>query len=443
MTTYHIGFDSTDSATKGMCTTYLGAMVLERLSGLPIELSGFPELVRLNPNVPWKTRGNGAVCLRYEGEPGLGDRIMSVSSDAVEELSVFEDPQTNPGLVLVENELDERLGSWYQRALHEILDVEEARDMVQELGIHSRTWKNGRGAIGALAAVGADLTAHSYEAMLYRPGSVKERERKVDIETLRNASSNHPSTFFNVDKEGEPVCIPHSPCPVILGIRGMDPGDALEALKEVSAEGYERWVLWKTNQHTDAHIESLPDLKGAGPYSSISVEITVIGLPGYIEGGHLIIPAEDGAGTRVDLAAYEPTKGFRKRLSELLPGDVVRIWGSIRQEDVPRPTVNLEKVDVLRISEQIERHNPRCSKCGGPTESMGRDQGLRCKKCGYRGSDLEPLETRLKREISRGLIEPPPDAWRHLFRPSTLPSVNEEPYEGPMWGIGHPAFEGI
>jgi len=28
------------------------------------DIIGYPKLVRLNPNVPWKTRGNGAVSLQ-------------------------------------------------------------------------------------------------------------------------------------------------------------------------------------------------------------------------------------------------------------------------------------------------------------------------------------------------------------------------------------------
>ena len=64
MTVFHLGVDSTDSATLGMCTTYLGARLLEALHQVDVEVEGPPALVRLNPNVPWKTRGNGAVYIR-------------------------------------------------------------------------------------------------------------------------------------------------------------------------------------------------------------------------------------------------------------------------------------------------------------------------------------------------------------------------------------------
>ncbi|MGA1819900.1 MAG: DUF1743 domain-containing protein [Thermoplasmatota archaeon] len=438
MTTYHVAADSTDSAELGMCTTYLGAVLLERSSELPLDLASPPELIRLNPNVPWKTRGNGAFCLRYEGPPGLVDELLFIAENAVWELSVFEDPQTNPGLVIHEGDVPDSFREIYHRALHEIVDI----GVVKEAGLSSNSimkgWKNERGLIGALAAIGADLEDHTYEAMMYRPARIKERERRVDIGTIAEASRKFPSTFFNVDPGGNPVCIPHSPCPVIIGIRGVDPGDALEALRMVRAEDSERWVLWKTNQHTDAHIENMNDLSGPRPYSSISAEVLVATKPSYAEGGHLFFDVRDHGGGEATCAAFEPTKGFRKALSGAVVGDLVRVWGSVRTEDVPKPTINLEKVEFIELVEISSLQNPRCTRCGGPTESMGKDQGLRCKKCGYRGDDLRPVEKVEDRKVPIGLVEPPPDAWRHLFRPSGLPEGPERPYRGPWWGVGPP-----
>ncbi|MBN1390517.1 MAG: DUF1743 domain-containing protein [Candidatus Thermoplasmatota archaeon] len=438
MTSYHVAVDSTDSATLGMCTTYLGAVLLERLSELPLELSSPPELVRLNPNVPWKTRGNGAFCLRYEGEKDLLDEILFIAENVIWNLSVFEDPQTNPGLVILEGEVPISFREIYHRALHEILYLDAVKEVGDYAGALMKGWKNERGLIGALSAVGADLAEHTYEAILYRPAAVKDRMRQVDAGTLREASKRYPSTFFNIDPEGNPVCIPHSPCPVILGIRGVDPSDTLEASRMVKAEGIERWVLWKTNQHTDAHIELVRGLSSLRPFSSISAEVSVSSPSAYIEGGHLFFDVSDPEGNTATCAAYEPTKGFRKSLSQLVQGDRLRVWGSIRSEDVPLPTINLEKVDVLELAVIGVPVNPRCPECGGPTESMGRGQGLRCKKCGFRGAGLEPVEKIMEREVRTGLIEPPSDAWRHLFRPSCLPTSKERGYGGPWWGTGAP-----
>ena len=59
----HVGIDDTDSLDGG-CTTWVALRVIEEL--LPdFDLIGSPRLVRLNPDVPWKTRGNGAVALAF------------------------------------------------------------------------------------------------------------------------------------------------------------------------------------------------------------------------------------------------------------------------------------------------------------------------------------------------------------------------------------------
>src|SRR5438094_92344 len=63
-----IGVDDTDSL-QGMCTTFLATEIVRDLTE-DFDLIGYPRLVRLNPNIPWKTRGNGAVCMRF-GE-GVG-----------------------------------------------------------------------------------------------------------------------------------------------------------------------------------------------------------------------------------------------------------------------------------------------------------------------------------------------------------------------------------
>ena len=59
----HIGFDDTDSP-KGMCTTYLAYRIVNQLKKERVDFLDFPRLIRLNPNIPWKTRGNGAVGIK-------------------------------------------------------------------------------------------------------------------------------------------------------------------------------------------------------------------------------------------------------------------------------------------------------------------------------------------------------------------------------------------
>ncbi len=435
MTEYHIGVDSTDSAELGMCTTYLGALIIEEMEKLPVELSTYPELVRLNPNVPWKTRGNGAVALRFSGRRGQERRMFDTCCEMIEKYSIMEDPQTNPGLVVISGNVPEEFTETYHEALHRLMGTDEIIPLLKEHECLFRGWKNGRGLIGAVSAVGARFDEFTYEAILYRNGEVKDRERLVDPESVREASRKHPSTFFNVDDRGDLVCIPHSPCPVICGIRGLEPVDTRSALLEVSAGRAERWVLWRTNQHTDVHIVAIDSLKDASPYSSVSLDVVVDSEPSYHGGGHLSIPVRDGSGHTMTAWAYEPTKGFRKELSGLIRGDSIRIWGSVREGGGRfERGINLEKVEVQELEKKRDLVNPRCPLCGGPTESMGKGQGLRCKSCGNR-EGLEKLPMEVKRKLSPGMIEPPPTAWRHLFRPSSVTPVKELEVAPPFHGL--------
>jgi tRNA(Ile2)-agmatinylcytidine synthase len=70
-----IAADDTDSSTW-MCTTFLATELVRATAEW--DLIGLPRLVRLNPAVPWKTRGNGAICIRVgrgAGEPRLCGRL--------------------------------------------------------------------------------------------------------------------------------------------------------------------------------------------------------------------------------------------------------------------------------------------------------------------------------------------------------------------------------
>ena len=60
VTELHVGIDDTDSE-KGGCTTYTATVLFHELSSRGLKPSDFPWLVRLNPNIPWKTRGSSAV----------------------------------------------------------------------------------------------------------------------------------------------------------------------------------------------------------------------------------------------------------------------------------------------------------------------------------------------------------------------------------------------
>ncbi|MDG6940703.1 MAG: hypothetical protein JRN65_01735 [Nitrososphaerota archaeon] len=78
-----VGVDDTDSS-RGYCTTYLAYRIASDLDP-EVRVCAYPRLVRLNPNIPFKTRGNAAVCLTLEGDNP--DTVFQSLSEKVKELS--------------------------------------------------------------------------------------------------------------------------------------------------------------------------------------------------------------------------------------------------------------------------------------------------------------------------------------------------------------------
>src|SRR2546422_9642224 len=61
---FHIGIDDTDSE-KGGCTTYTATVLFQELFNRGLRPFDFPWLVRLNPNIPWKTSRNGSLAVYF------------------------------------------------------------------------------------------------------------------------------------------------------------------------------------------------------------------------------------------------------------------------------------------------------------------------------------------------------------------------------------------
>ena len=76
----HIGIDDTDSVDGG-CTTWVATEIIRELSDF--DLIGAPRLVRLNPNVPWKTRGNGAVAFTFGRGNGQKKKIGQFGNEEI------------------------------------------------------------------------------------------------------------------------------------------------------------------------------------------------------------------------------------------------------------------------------------------------------------------------------------------------------------------------
>ncbi|MBS3761266.1 MAG: tRNA(Ile2) 2-agmatinylcytidine synthetase, partial [Halodesulfurarchaeum sp.] len=63
-----LGLDDTDSRDQGMCTTYVAAEVSKALHRSGDRISKL-RLLRLNPAVKHKTRGNAALAIHTDADP--------------------------------------------------------------------------------------------------------------------------------------------------------------------------------------------------------------------------------------------------------------------------------------------------------------------------------------------------------------------------------------
>ena len=436
----HIGLDDTDSP-EGGCTTYIVARLVEELEALGVMFADYPNLLRLNPNVPWKTRGNGAVCLRMEVEPAMEGVVRKMVVDAVEGQAEFQCENTNPGVVFHTGEIPDSLMDFSDRVVQGVVTLEEALRLINDAGGHAIGYKNMRGLIGALAAVGGlQRGDHTFEVLTYRSPENCGSPRMLDEGSVRAMDAALcDATFNNVDPEtGRVLIAPHGPDPVLYGVRGETPEAVYRAYEMVKPlEPVERWAIFRSNQGTDAHLRYRSNVDEIEAYSPAIVSGEVTEAPRTIKGGHVIFGLSDETG-RIDCAAYEPTGSFREVVRKLIPGDAVRAYGGVREEG-SRRTLNLEKMEVLKLAEDVQLVNPACPECSGTMESMGRGKGYRCRRCGHRDSNLEKHPVVVDRGLEVGLYIPPAKAQRHLTKPLSRYGMEKEYMHGELFQPWHGA----
>ena len=405
-----VGIDDTDSRDGGMCTTYLAALLADRLRERDAHVERLL-LVRLNPAVEHKTRGNAALALHTDSEPAIA---FELARELVDRHAVTADPNTNPGLVVAPHapcDVPQELAAFAVRGVRDRHDRADAHHAIETHGYRAEGWKNGRGLIGALAAVGAwrAFDDWTYEYITYRQPDRWGTRRDVDAESVFAAAGKaYPAVWDTVDRSTEDVvCTPHTPCPVLYGIRGDDP-DAVRTVAEgIVSEPVERSALFVTNQGTDAHLRD-GTMATVTDGESYRIGGVVDAPPESRRGGHVFVPIRDGE-RRIECVAFEPTKRFRDRVRSLRPRDRIIACG-----EVSDGTLKLEKFAVLDLV-KTERVSPPCPSCERTMKSAGADQGYRCRDCGTHAD--EKLERSLERDLKVGWYEVPPAARRHLAKP--------------------------
>lgn len=417
----HIGFDDTDSTRRG-CTTYIAALLVEELEKLDVVFLDYPLLIRLNPNVPWKTRGNGAICFRIEYPEILSSKVKEKVVKFVEKYSDINWKGTNPGIVFLEAEnVPTEITAFSKKAETSIVTINQAIRLIQKFHGEALGYNTQRGIIGALAAIGETLDGdHTYELIAYRTPKKIGSKRRVDEKSILEMDQVlKPFTFNNIDTEKRRVIItPRGPDPILFGIRGENPLIVKEAFRLIkSLEPVERWVVFRSNQGTDAHLKQIRNLNEAEPYNSIIAEGVVSQDPKIVPVRHIVFPLKDPS-AEIDCVAFEPTGELRKCARELKVGDKIEVYGAVQKPAENKPlTVNLEKIKVLKLVSQEFSRNPKCPTCGKRLKSMGKEQGFRCEKCRSRFRDLQKTIVFKERNLKIGLYITSTRSQRHLTKP--------------------------
>lgn len=415
-----VGFDDTDSSNE-MCTTYLTIEILKKTN---LDIIGFPRLVRLNPNIPLKTRGNAAISMtlgRGRGEKRVigsiyGEPVFSYDDYDDEEIDIDimriiekfapKDEKTNPALIITGKRENE---GFYWDAVRNFVDYREVKTRI---GGDISTINGDYGIVGANAANSWPGINYTYEIISYLEKERWNGEHYVDDSSAMAIEKEFTDTFDSYDfRNGYNAIRPTTKTPVLFGIRGLNIESLKEALKVVKSEPYFSYIIYKTNQGTDDHLVERT-IASSYLYHSSIITGRVVSEPVMNKGGVATFDISDDTGT-FKAAAMEPTKEFRNIVLQLRKGDELKVYGGITKPGY----INIEKICLLKKSRIIEVNPPTCENCGTKMDSMGLGKGYKCKKCGARGNGII---TEVDREIKVGYYEVPIIARRHLARPLKL-----------------------
>jgi len=419
----------------GGCTTYVARTIIQKITR-KYEIIGYPRLVRLNPNIPWKTRGNGALCLRV-GKYGSNTKrkigkidsqdvfcshtftkdlneneqkhLANIIKETIDTQARIDDENTNPGYVLLLKKPDV---NFYQKTVTKIVPIDVVKKFLHDQQALFEGYKNSRGLIGATAAISWEPLDRTFELITYRPKQRWGTKRQIDLKSVQQMDTNCPSTFDNYDaRNHHNRIVPNSPCPILYGIRGDDVNELVIASTQVKSEPVESWLLFETNQGTDDHLQK-KQIAQIHPFESVITEGSVVVNPFTIQGGHVLFSIKDKTGT-ISCAAYEPTKEFRKTVRGLHVGDDVEVYGGVREHPL---TINLEKFEVKHLTTfRVKTENPVCPTCNKHMKSKGKEQGYKCIKCGK--ISFTPIIQEKPRTIINRFYEVPVCARRHLSKP--------------------------
>jgi len=427
-----VGLDDHDSHFGG-CTTYVAYRLIRELANTRLRVIPLPALVRLNPYIPFKTRGNAAVRLVIESENTTEKDIIEHIREIVDKYREKRG-KADPGIAVTRVDNIGKLKilyKIYRKAVTDIITIDQVDKLCEKFNIYVR---GGKGRVGAVSCLGflPDIDS-TFELLAYGDPSTKKR---INIDVLSFSVLDQLFklyTFANVDVENEKILIfPSGPDPVIYGVRGDSPLHVIflsSLVQHVAKIEIEGWLLFRTNQATGIHVEySENKIRTFNPYRTM-IRVSKISRT---EDRHLLCFTENGPSVFSYRHIGSPCSFLERSL-----GDIVEVWGGLRIKD-GRYFIYVE--GCRKLSRRlVQLNNPRCPRCGSALKSLGKGRGFFCKKCNIKIPTLHKIISEV--DSSNILFSLPYlSEFRHLMKPTDRVGIERmanmfEDLEIPMWII--------
>ena len=377
-------------------------MLFQLIQHLPPNITvGTARLVRLWPFAVQRTRGNAAVAveLKTDDEDGLLTFLDTYWNDVIAPLrgqietsehSSRQQYPSDPGMVWFSETVDDL--EFYRKGLRKEI-------LIDELPEADKSW-GGLGRIGATLALHWPAVSKTYESIAWRMPDATG-QRKLDEEAAQLVDELEGTFLCRDDRLQSSLLAPRGNSPVLFGIRTWQRDDSEHAVKILidapMTEPVSGWMVFETNQATNDHLDH-----------SIVDRVERIEV---LRGGHTVIHASEQR-----FLAFKESDQIATISQQLQQGDVVECKGLL----APDQSIHVE---FMRIHELVaDKHRPACPTCNKSMTSMGKHQGLRCKKCGLKMDDCW-IETPRRLPVNQW-IQPPASSRRHLAKPlDNAPSI--------------------
>ena len=440
-----LSFDDIDTL-RGGCTTHFATKIIKIFLSRGWKLEDFPRLVRLNPDIPWKTRGNASIAIVLSNENYniyLDDIKNLIHTELVSYISSNYPVAGHSQPTFIVADFDyillksEFFKDIYRKAIKSTLNVNVIREKTAKIiedGIGKRIFIESvlgdRGIVGSLASIGYlfEEGDYTFELLAYKKEDEKAKENgNLNAIYSYFLENEDISTFGNIDTYSKKTIItPHGPDPVLFGLRGDNPLVLVTVFKELQTL-YENliddWMIFKSNQGTDIHHQNLDHLVENPLYSQIEVLIFKLKKKEVLPSGHYIFKMVTSGydsllASDMELACYKEALKMREVLEKIEGECLLLLNGNIRPNlETSTITLNLEKSYVILLKTNLLTVKIICPRCLNLLESMGREKGLRCRKCGYRVQVRDNLKISLNKDLVTTVLHEPPMYQRHLTKP--------------------------